>query len=160
MAGFLKLGNIEGESVSKGHEKWIHIHTVTTTMNRTRPRTAANHTHVTGETKIDDIHITKPIDKSSVLIQQALAHGDSFDEVHIHLCNQIGNTQEPYLKYVLKDCMLTYHYFSGVAGNETTDQETLHIGFSEIEWTYVVMDSKGNPQGQVPGRYSLPGGHG
>jgi type VI secretion system secreted protein Hcp len=156
MAGYAKIGDIEGESTEGGHDKWINIESINAPISRSIVDGAKDQERARGTTTLSDIVLSRPLDKSSVKLAEACAKGIFFPEVEIHLSTQVKEKEEPYLKYKLKDVIVTSYNFSGYATGSPSPTETITLNFTEIEWTYVVVDPKtGDKKGNVPGKYSL-----
>ena len=156
MAGFAKIGDIEGQSTDQGHDKWINIDSISTPIQRSVPPGAKDQERTRGTTTLHDITLSRPLDKSSVKLAEACAKGTFFPEVEIHLSTQVKNKEEPYLKYKLKNVIVTSYSFSGNAFGEVQPTETLTLNFTEIEWTYVTIDpNTGDKKGSVAAKYDL-----
>ena len=107
------------------------------------------------ETTLGDICIVRQLDKSSTKIQEACAKGDFFKEVEVHFCTTVKNKQEPYLKYKLSNVIVTSYSFHGNASGDPLPSEEITLGYTEVEWTYVVLDPKtGDAKGSVPAKYN------
>ena len=157
MPAFMKLGSIEGEATDKDHSKWILIESMSSPIFRSIPEGAKDQQRSRGETTLGDVVVVRQLDKSSTKLQESCANGTFFDEVEIHLCTTVKNKQEPYLKYKMKDVIITSYGFHGNSSGDPLPSEEVTMGYSEVEWTYVTVDPKtGNKQGQVVGKY-IPG---
>ncbi|MCA8990800.1 MAG: type VI secretion system tube protein Hcp [Planctomycetaceae bacterium] len=155
MPAFMRLAGIEGEATDSQHKGWIIIQALNSPIYRAIPEGARDQQRTKGETTLGDIMVVRELDKSSVPIQQACANGTFYPEVEVHLCTTVGNKQEPYLKYKLKDVILTSYSFHGTASGDPLPSEQVTLGYTKVEWTYVTVDPKtGTPQGQVPGSYN------
>lgn len=159
MPAFMRLAGIEGEASDSMHKGWILIDSLSAPIFRAIPEGARDQQRTKGETTLGDVVVVRELDKSSVPIQQACANGTFYPEVEVHLCTTVKDKQEPYLKYKLKDVILTSYSFHGVASGDPLPTEEVTLGYTEVEWTYVTVDPKtGTPQGQVPGSYKVSGG--
>jgi len=155
MPAFMKLGDIEGQATDKGHDKWIIIQSMSSPIYRTIPESARDQQRTQGSTVLGDIAVVRELDKSSTKLQEACANGKFFPEVQIHFCATLGNKQEPYLTYTLKNVIVTSYSFHGNASGSPLPSEEVTLGYSEIEWNYIVIDTdKGTTGGNVPGKYN------
>lgn len=155
MAAFLKLGDIKGEATDEGHKDWILINSMSAPINRSIPAGAKDQQRTKGETVCGDIITVRQLDKSSTKLAEACASGKFYPEAEIHFCTTVKGKQEPYLKYKLKDVIVTSYSFHGVATGDPLPSEEVSLGFTEIEWTYVVVDPKtGEVKGNIPGKYN------
>jgi len=156
MAAYLKIAGIEGEATEQGHDKWINLETVTAPISRSIPEGAVDQARARGTTTLSDIQVTRPVDKSSVKLSESCAQGQFIDEAEIHLSTQVKGKEEPYLKYKLKNVIITSYCLSGNASGSPQPSEVFTLNFTDIEWTYVVIDPKtGDKKGNVPGKFSL-----
>src|SRR4051812_44008504 len=154
MGAFIKLGDIKGEATDEGHKEWVLLESMSSAISRSIPAGAKNNQRTKGETSLGDIVCVRQLDKSSVKIVEACANGTFYPEVEIHFCSQVGNKQEPYLKYKLYNVILSSYGFHGNSAGSPIPSEEVTLGFTKIEWTYIVLDPKtGKAQGNVPGKF-------
>jgi len=155
MPAFVKIGDIKGEATDQDHKDWIIIEAMTSAVSRSIPSGAKDQQRTKGETVLADINLVRQLDKSSTKLQEACASGKFFPEVEIHFCTTGGSKQGPFLKYKMKDVIVTGYSFHGNSSGAPLPSEEVSLGFTEVEWTYVIVDPKdGKPKGNVPGKYS------
>jgi type VI secretion system secreted protein Hcp len=159
---FLKIQGIEGESTDAKHDKWIEVLSMSSPIFRapvTDPATGVSRRR--GDVIMDDITCAKELDKSSPKIAEALCNGTFYDEVEIHFTVPVQVTdpdgtvrteQEPYLIYKLKDVIVTSYSFHGNAAGDPLPTEEITLGYTEVEWTYVVLDPAGVPTETIIGQ--------
>ena len=74
--------------------------------------------------------------------------GKIFPKVEIHVLTTGVNTgREPYLKYELKNVMVTSHTISG--HDQDRPGENYSLNFEEYKITYTEMSEKGEKKGDV-----------
>ncbi len=155
MPAYIKIGDIQGESNDQDHKDWIQVETMNSAIHRAIPPGARDQARARGQTSIADIAVVKKVDKSSVKLQEACAAGKPFEEVEIHFCMTAGSKQEPFLKYKLKNVILSSYSIHASADSNQEPTEELTLNFIEAEWTYVVLDHKTlAKKGQVAGKYN------
>ncbi len=155
MPAYIKLGDIKGEATDSGHKDWIIIQSMSSPIMRSIPEGAKDHQRTKGETTLGDIAVMRELDKSSTKLQEACANGTFFPEVEIHFCSTVGNKQEPYLKYKLHNVIVSSYSFQGMATGDPLPSESITLGYTEVEWTYVTLDpNNGKPVGNVPAKYN------
>ena len=155
MAAFVKIGDIKGEATDQDHKDWIIIESMTSPITRSIPQGAKDQQRTKGETALGDIHLVRQLDASSTKLQGACAGGTFYPKVEIHFCSTIGGKQEPYLKYVLSDVIVSSYTFHGNSSGNPSPSEEVTIGFTQAEWTYVTLDPKtGKSKGQVAAAYN------
>ena len=155
MPAFMKLGDVQGEATDQDHQNWIIIESMSAPIHRSIPEGAKDQQRSRGETTLGDVSIVRQLDKSSTKLQEACANGTFYPEVEIHFCTTVKNKQEPYIKYKLKDVIVSSYSFSGIHTGDPLPSEQITLAYTEVEWTYVQIDPKtGNKQGQVPAKYN------
>lgn len=155
MPAYIKIGDIEGESTDKDHDKWILLESMSAPIFRSVPEGAKDQQRARGETTLGDLVMVRQLDKSSTKLQEACANGTFFKEAEIHFCTTVKNKQEPYLKYKLSNVIVTSYSFHGTASGDPQPTEEISLGYTEIEWTYVVVNpNTGDKEGQVATKYN------
>jgi type VI secretion system secreted protein Hcp len=155
MSAYMKLGDIKGEVTDEDHKDWIHIDSMSSAIFRSIPQGAKDQQRTRGETSLGDIVVVRQLDKSSTKLQEASANGTFFSEVEIHFCSTLNNKEEPYLKYVLKDVIVSSYSIHANSSGDPMPSEEITLGYTEVEWTYVQIDHKtGDVLGQVPAKYN------
>ena len=155
MPAYVKIGEIKGEATEQGHKEWVIIESMSDNISRSIPQGAKDQQRARGETSLADVNLVRQLDKSSVKLKEACANGTFFPEVEIHFCTQVKNKQEPYLLYKLKNVIVTSYSFNGNASGDPVPIENVTLGFSEVEWTYVLVDpNTGDKRGQVVGKFN------
>ena len=155
MPAYMKLGSIKGEATEQSHKDWIILESMSAPIHRSIPQGARDQQRTKGETTLGDVFVTRQLDASSTKLAEACANGTFYPEVQVDFCTQAKNKQEPYLTYKLKNVIVTSYSFSGDASGDPLPSEEVSLGFSEIEWNYVIIDPKtGDKKGNVPAKFS------
>ena len=159
MPAYLKIGDIKGEATDEGHKDWVIIQSMSSPVFRSIPEGAKDSQRSRGETTLGDVVCVRELDKSSTKLQEACATGKFFEEVEVHFCTEIKGKREPYLKYKLKNVIVSSYSFHGTASGDPLPSEEVTLGYSEVEWNYIILDPKtGDNKGNVPGKYELGSG--
>ena len=154
MPAFLKLGDIKGEATDQDHKDWIQVESMSAPIHRSIPEGAKDQQRARGDTTLGDVVIVRPLDKSSTKLQEACASGKFYADAEIHLCTTVKGKQQPYLKYLLKNVIISSYSFHGNASGSPTPSEELTLAFTGVEWNYSVVDpATGDTKGNVPGKY-------
>ncbi|HEY8747136.1 MAG TPA: type VI secretion system tube protein Hcp [Tepidisphaeraceae bacterium] len=154
MPAFLKLGDIKGEATDQDHKDWIQVESMSAPIHRSIPEGAKDQQRARGDTTLGDVVIVRPLDKSSTKLQEACASGKFYADAEIHLCTTVKGKQQPYLKYLLKNVIISSYSFHGNGSGSPTPSEELTLAFTGVEWNYSVVDpATGDTKGNVPGKY-------
>ena len=135
---FLKIEGVDGESKDKTHGKEIDVLSLSwsTAMQSSRAGGA-------GKVSAEELAITKYIDKATPKLFEALASGQHVAEAKIVVRNAGGNPVE-YLKYTLKDIMVSSYSTSGSSG-EDRPTESISFNYGKIEVEYTELNADGTP---------------
>ena len=155
MPAFMKLGDIKGEATDSDHKDWILLESMSSPVYRSIPEGAKDQQRTKGDTTLGDVVVVRQLDKSSTKLQEACANGTFFKEVQIDFCTTVKNKQEPYLTYKLKNVIVSSYSFHGNSSGSPLPSEQITMGYTEVEWTYVVVDPEtGDKKGNVPAKYT------
>ena len=94
-----------------------------------------------GKANIQDLSITKYIDKSSTALLKAVVTGDHIGTVVLSV-SKAGGKQEDYFTVTLTGAMIT-SYSTGGSGGEDMLTENVSIGFAKFDIEYFAQDAKG-----------------
>ena len=159
MPAFMKLGDIKGEATDTDHKDWILIESMSSPIFRSVPEGAKDQQRTKGETTLGDIVVVRQLDKSSTKLQEACANGTFFKEIEIHFCTTVKNKQEPYLKYKLQNVIVSSFSFHGNSSGDPLPSEQITLGYTEVEWNYIVVDpATGDKKGNVCTKYNPASG--
>jgi type VI secretion system secreted protein Hcp len=141
---FLKLAGVDGESRDKKRSKQIDILAWSWGMSQ------SGTTHMgggggAGKVSVQDISITKWIDKSSPVLVQKCAKGTHIDDGEL-VVRKAGDTPLEYLTIKMTDIMIT-SVSTGGSGGEDRLTENVTLNFAEFEVKYQEQDDKGAAKG-------------
>ncbi|MGC1548896.1 MAG: type VI secretion system tube protein Hcp, partial [Rhodanobacter sp.] len=94
-----------------------------------------------GKANVQDISITKYLDKSTTSFMKALVTGAHIDTVVLAV-SKAGGKQEDYLTVTLTSVMVT-SYSTGGSGGEDMLTENISLGFAKYEVKYYAQNDKG-----------------
>ena len=155
MSAYIKFDGVDGAATDVGHKGWSLIESMSSPVFRSIPGGAKDHQRTRGETTLGDIVVVRELDKASVKLAESCAMGKFFKEVLVDFTSDIEGKNEPYLQYKLTDVIITSYSFHGNGSGSPLPTEEITLNYTEIEWTYNVLDPKtGKKSGNVPGKYS------
>lgn len=94
-----------------------------------------------GKANVQDISITKYIDKSSTAFIKAVVTGDHIGSVVLSI-SKAGGKQEDYFTITLTGAMIT-SYSTGGSGGEDMLTENVSISFAKFDIEYFAQNDKG-----------------
>jgi type VI secretion system secreted protein Hcp len=120
--GYMKIAGIKGESTDKGHKDQIDI--LSWSWGESQREAVSGMASRKRQHK--PLEVTKRIDKSSPMLQQANADGSAIPSMTVYLPKQ-GGANTGYLTYELKNVMVTsYQTSSGSSGAIPTETISLN----------------------------------
>jgi type VI secretion system secreted protein Hcp len=114
---FLSIGRIQGESTSKGHKGDLELREVS----------LGGSGGTASKGKTGEFKILKSVDKSSPALFKACATGKHFSTVTISM-RKAGGDQQDYLKFTLKDVVISSVNGAGTSGGKPAERLTLTFG--------------------------------
>jgi type VI secretion system secreted protein Hcp len=141
MAGyFLKIDGIAGESQNPRHQGEIEVESFS--WSETYLASAPSATGA-GKVHMQDLHVTKPIDKASPLLMLACASGQHFTSA-VLTAQRPGEEPQDYFTITLSDLMVNSYQIAAPAGrpvppdppNPPAPADRVAFSFSRIEIAY------------------------
>jgi type VI secretion system Hcp family effector len=149
MAGYLKLGDVKGESVDDGHKDWINLLSVSQAITRPMSSGVSGSTRHRASANFGDIICVKEVDASTPKIAEAIADGKHFPKVEIHLTTSSGGDKRlPYLTWDLKNVRVTSYSVAG-ATDGGVPTESMSLNYEEIKQVYDKLDKENKSSGKV-----------
>jgi type VI secretion system secreted protein Hcp len=159
MAGYLKIGDIKGESTDDGHKDWINVTSISQSLSRPMAPGISGSTRQRASVICGDVVCTKEMDASTPKLIEAACDGTVFKEVLIDVTTSTGaGKRVPYYQWKLKQVMVANHDCSGQCSDGGQFYETLSLNYEEIEWTYDKMGKDGKSQGKIEAKWKVEEG--
>lgn len=138
---FLKLEGVEGEAQDSKHGKEIDVLAWSWGMSQSGTM------HVGGgggggKVSIQDISLTKYIDKASPVLMQYCSSGKQFKEGLLTVRKAGGDNPLEYLKIKMTEVIVT-SYSTGGSGGEDLLTENISLNFAQVDVEYQPQDQKG-----------------
>lgn len=150
MSGYIKIGDIAGESTEPNHGGWINLLSVSQNMTRPMPAGASGSTRQRSTVTLGDIVCTKELDKSTPKLMEAICKGTNFPKVSIDLCTSSdGSSRIPYMKWELTNVRVTSYDVAGSTDGPMVPTESFSLNYEEVKWTYNELDKQNNSKGHV-----------
>lgn len=132
-AGYLKIGDIKGESIDQAHEEWIEIESFSWGI-RCEPSSDG-----TVAPEVKPVIITKYIDKSSPILMLACGVGGAIPEATIALTLDGRNEGRDYYKVTFHDVLVS-SFTSGPNSVDEPPTESISLNYAKVTWTYYPAD--------------------
>jgi len=135
-AGYLKIGDIKGESQNAEHKEWINVLSWGWGLS----------TADRGKTCVQDMQLSKNLDSASDDLAQSIPAGTIFPEAQLVLTTQNDTRQFDYQTYTMKNVRVTSYSSGGSGDDGTIPAESFSIAFDELMGSYVKPDGDGTEQ--------------
>ncbi len=136
-SGFLKLGDIKGESTDNEHKDWIIIESISHALGQQLTTTAA--TRGRSAAVLEDLIIIKKLDKSTPKLMELCAKGQVLPELELDI---VANDGRVYYKVTLNNVRISSISTSSICDPDCKLIEEVAFNYSKITWDY--WDSAGN----------------
>lgn len=141
---FLKIKDLKGESVVKGHEDSIQLLSWSwgmSQMGTTHRGTGGG----AGKVDVQDLSAAKFVDTASPNLVLACCNGKHFEEATLTV-RKAGEKPLDYLIITMNDLIITSVQPGGGAGDENVF-ENITINFAKFKYSYQPQDNKGAKAG-------------
>jgi type VI secretion system secreted protein Hcp len=148
---FVKFEGINGESTDVKHKDWIRAQSFEFSM--VGPSVVSGTSRRSGDVAVNDIFITKSIDKATPKLMEALTSGKVIGEVIIEVTAATGD-KSTFYRYELTNVHIT-SYQSGGESSGVTPGDVFSLNFEEIKVIYTQFDESGLPKGNIEWTWSV-----
>jgi type VI secretion system Hcp family effector len=158
MAAYIKFDGVTGEAKDDKHTDWSDI--LSFQQGIQQPGSAATGpTRRRGDVILEDIRVTKELDKASPKIAESVCKGKVFPKVEIHLTASYTDAgRVTYYAYEMKNVLVTSYNISGSAQSEDVPTEDFSLNFEELKVTYTETDATGKNKGNVEYQWKVEEG--
>ncbi len=148
MAGYIKFDGVDGEAQDDKHKGWSDLSSFSQAIHK--PGTGTGATRRRGDVVLEDIMITKEIDKADPKLAEAVCKGKVFPKVEIHCTASYTDAgRVTYYAYELKNVQVVNYNISGHTQADQVPVADVSLNFEEIKVTYTETDSQGKKKGNV-----------
>lgn len=144
---YMKIEKAKGESTDAKHKDWFELFSYSAGVSQTTSGMSATGGMTGGRADFQDFTVVKTVDSATPDLNAFCAGGEHVGTIEIEVCTVINNDQHVFMKYTMKDCLLTSVTVSGSDGDEIKPLETLTFSYSEIKWEYSPFDHTGKVKG-------------
>jgi type VI secretion system secreted protein Hcp len=144
---FLKIDGIEGESQDSKHKGEIDLESFSWGATQTGTAVAGGGLGG-GKVAMQDLHITKQVDKASPKLMLACANGDHIKSA-VLTARKAGKDQQEFLKITLTDVLVSSYQMGGTPSGSSIPMEQVSFNYSKIEKEYKEQKPDGTLGGTV-----------
>ena len=158
MAVFAKYDGVDGESKDENHDKWIDVLSIDWGAHKPGGGMTGQ-SRRRGAAVVEDVTMTVEYEKASPKLLEKCLKGEVIPKLEIEQTATYGGARATYLKYELKNVMVTAFQVNA-SGNDEAGPPTVVVGnnFEEITVTYTEFDATGSSKGKVETEYAVEKG--
>jgi type VI secretion system secreted protein Hcp len=154
--GYVKLGDLKGNSADENHKDWIEVLSISQSVNRNiNPTSKPKDALTKSQVHLGAIEIQKNADESSPELVAAVAEGRVFDKVTIDMVRVSDKGNEVFYQWELEHAYLSNYGLHGSGAGGIEMMENLSLCYNKIKWSYKKKDEKGKAQGSVDTGWDL-----
>jgi type VI secretion system secreted protein Hcp len=149
---FLKLADLKGESRDKDHKDETEVLAWSWGMSQSGT-THSGSGGGAGKVSVQDLSITKYVDKASPMLQLACCNGQHFGEGLLTV-RKAGEKPLEYLKITMKEIIVTSISIGG-SGGEDRLTENVTLNFAEYKTEYAPQKPDGSGDAAVEAAFNI-----
>ena len=143
---FIKLGDVGGEATDQVHKGEIDV------LSWSWGMAQSGTTHMgggggSGKVSVQDISLTKYVDKASPKIMMACCNGKQYPEALLTV-RKAGENPVEYIKIKMKDLIIT-SVTTGGSGGEDRLTENVTLNFAKVSVDYTPQKKDGTADGPI-----------
>ncbi|MDH3192417.1 MAG: type VI secretion system tube protein Hcp [Nitrosopumilus sp.] len=152
-AVFAKYDGVDGESKDTTHPTWIDILNVEWGVHKQSSEEST--TKRQGQVIVEDIRLTMEFEKSTVKLLEKMNLGEVIPKLEIEQTATYGGERVVYIKYELKNVMVTSFDVNASGNDESPPSVTIANNFEEYKVTYTEYDDEGGNQGNTETKFPV-----
>ncbi|MET0386023.1 MAG: type VI secretion system tube protein Hcp, partial [Polyangiales bacterium] len=107
----------------------------------------------TGKVDVENLTITKYIDKSTPVLKKYLAKGTAYKTATLYI-RKAGDKPIDYVKLELHNGLISQLAVGGGGGDDRFT-ENLSLNFASFKYTYTPQDAKGAATAEIPASWNI-----
>ncbi|MEN6439749.1 MAG: type VI secretion system tube protein Hcp [Syntrophobacter sp.] len=148
----LKIEGVDGESVIRGHEREIDVLAWSWGMSQSGSMHIATGGG-SGKVSVQDIALTKRVDKASPVIWQYCCSGKHFPRALLTV-RKAGDSPVEYLKIKMEKVLITSMTTGGSGGDDMV-MEHIGLNFASFEMKYIPQNPDGSAGAEVTTQWNI-----
>ena len=151
---FLDLDGVDGESQDDDSKMKNKIHCHSFSFGVSNAGTGGiNLGSGASKSNVQDLHLTKVMDKSSPNLWIGCCNGKHFTKATFY-ARRAGENPQVYLKYELTEVFISSYATSGAEGGGIA-QESFSLNFSKVKMSYYVQNADGTGTTEIPKTWDI-----
>lgn len=149
---FLKIDDVQGESVDSKHKDWIDVQSWSWGMSQS----GTSHSGTGGgaaKVSVQDLSVVKYVDKATPNLMKMCCNGKHFKKAELQI-RKAGGDALVYVKIELNDGIVTGVSSAGGNGDERLT-ETITLNFASFKYEYTPQTATGSGSGAVPAGWDI-----
>jgi len=142
---FLKIGDVKGESKDQAHAEEIDVLSWSWGMSQSGSMHMGSGGGA-GKVNINDLSLTKYVDKSSPNLMMACSSGKHYPEAKLTVRKAGGESQVEYLIITLEEVLVS-SLNTGGSGGEDRLTENINLNFAKVKTEYQAQKADGTKDG-------------
>ena len=143
---YLYIKEVPGECTEVNHDGWIEVSSMYFGAHEPEGGARGN-SRRRGAVIVEDLEMTKELDKSSPKIAEAVCEGKNFPKVEIDVISSTVVGPQSLVKYELKNVVFKSYWHSADVGEDVSTEDVFTMSFEEITMAYTEYDDTGKPMG-------------
>lgn len=152
---YLKLQDLEGESIRDGHKGEIEIFSFSFGANNPGSIQGGTTGAGVGKGNVSSFNVMKTTDTTSPILFQNCMQGKHWPTAKVTLNKSGGDASLPFLVFEFKEVYCTSIQWSGGAGGDDRPMESVSIDFAAVQVTYSSQDEKGASAKKPTGSWNV-----
>jgi type VI secretion system secreted protein Hcp len=148
---FVKIDDINGESIDSDHKDWIDVVSWTWGMTQSGNAHLGSGTG-TGKVSVRDVSFTKYVDSATPILIKYCCKGKYFSKAQLVVC-KAGNKTLPYLTLTMTEGLIS-SFTNGGAGQDERLVESVSLNFKAFKLDYVPQKA-GSGGGSIPAAWDI-----
>jgi len=149
---FLKIDGVEGESEDDAHKGTIDVLAFSWGMSQ------SGSMHIgggggSGKVNVQDMSITKFLDKASAELVKRCCSGKHFPTVLL-TCRKAGDMPVEYYKVTMEEVLIS-SVSEGASGGEDQQTENITLNFAKVKIEYTPQKEDGSPDAAITAGWNI-----
>ncbi len=155
---YLKIPTIDGESTTKGYEKWIELREYSTGVSQ---HSGGSYSAAGGQSggRVDhaEFIVKHTIDSATPKLFLSCCSGEHLANVTVEVLRSTGEGKgKRFMQYKMSDVIISAVTNLGASkGESPLPEEEIHFTYGKMEWDYTVIGQDGKAKGDVKTGWSV-----